>query len=351
MAESAGAVARGVFRADSAQAWATSDPDARSDATPPSSGRRFLARGARGRARVHRAARSRAAHPLHQSPAAAASRWTRSSDDRRTSSSPPSHHERHQAAIDEALRTGRPSGFIAKGVGSRRRQSSYYQGYAVPIDNGDGRRAVCIIALDVTEHVAARRSAARRAKRSCASRSRPRASVCGRGTSRAPHRARVQRAMTEIMGCAPATPHASTSRVSCTRTIASACASSWLTREPAICAFHVHRIVRPDGRSALADAVRRHVDPRRDGRGRCASSAACSTSPRSALVEERLRQAQKMDAVGSLTAGVAHNFNNMLAVIVPALDLALRAASADAARRCSTMRCTPRGAAAELSRS
>lgn len=39
-------------------------------------------------------------------------------------------------------------------------------------------------------------------------------------------------------------------------------------------------------------------------------------------IDDRLRQTQKLEALGSLTAGVAHNFNNMLAVILPFLDRA-----------------------------
>jgi signal transduction histidine kinase/DNA-binding response OmpR family regulator len=79
------------------------------------------------------------------------------------------------------------------------------------------------------------------------------------------------------------------------------------------------RIRRPDGEERVNRLEGRAVvDP--DGLIRRVAGTAQDITERR-LIESALAQSQKMDALGQLTGGMAHDFNNMLGVVIGNLDL------------------------------
>jgi PAS domain S-box-containing protein len=89
------------------------------------------------------------------------------------------------------------------------------------------------------------------------------------------------------------------------------------------------RAPRPDGQErVLRIEARPMVDPNGAIR-RLAGTTQDITERR--LIERQLAQAQKMEAIGNLTGGMAHDFNNVLGVIMGNLDLLQRLVVSDAA--------------------
>jgi PAS domain S-box-containing protein len=87
-------------------------------------------------------------------------------------------------------------------------------------------------------------------------------------------------------------------------------------------------------------------DQQPDGQSRGYYIFATDVTERS-LAEEKLRQAQKMDAIGQLTGGIAHDFNNRLTVILGNTELLVDELAANETLRPiaeMTMRAADRGA-------
>ncbi len=92
----------------------------------------------------------------------------------------------------------------------------------------------------------------------------------------------------------------------------------------------IHRIVRPSGETRWVSATGLTVRDHRGAVLNIVGSVQDITERRT--LEERLLEAQKLESIGRLAGGVAHDFNNMLTAVLGNIDFARQATSLEDVR-------------------
>ncbi|MEZ4366181.1 MAG: ATP-binding protein [Kofleriaceae bacterium] len=254
---------------------------------------------------------------------------------------PPEAHASATAAFDHVQATGEPASYATAGPGDE--GPSYYATHVTAVPLPDGRRGLCLCAIDVTE--ARRRELALRATSDQLAMARELSGLGLWSLDLGAGEVAWDRRMSEIVG-APrprglleylALVHPDDRAEVIATVERSLAARVWATL--------AHRIVRPDGEVRWVHTSGAFVVGPRGDVIQLVGGTLDVTDEH--LRDERRHQAQTLEAIGGLAAGVAHNFNNMLAVITSVLELvrpelsarssALVGDAQDAARRAAEM--------------
>jgi PAS domain S-box-containing protein len=227
----------------------------------------------------------------------------------------PEYHELARVTIERVLETGEPARYdtVARGPHGK---PAFYESYVAPICN-DAHRGGCLIAVEVTEH-RARQLALEESER------RLQLALDAGGVGLwtwDPLSGEVfwdDRLKAIVGRDTPTDLYDYTANVVHPEDRARVEANGRKIFETGAWSTETHRIVKPDGSVRW---VMSSGDVIREG-DKVVRLLGCNIDiTEHHALEEQMRRAQKLEATGRLTAGIAHNFNNLLAAILPTLEL------------------------------
>ncbi|MFT3925793.1 MAG: ATP-binding protein [Myxococcales bacterium] len=232
----------------------------------------------------------------------------------------PEQREEVLQKVESARRTGQITTFVSANAAGPHGGTTNYMTYVAPVQEPDGSVGVCLAAVDLVEQ-----EARERALRESEEKLRLAADVTGLGVFTwdiATREVRWDENMKRLHGVSqPPSALEYIDTLVHPEEREQLRADTLIAYETGRISPQVtYRIVCPDGTvRRILTLSRMQFAPD----GRPAKMVGCALDvTRTYELEEQLRQSHKMEAVGSLTAGIAHNFNNMLAVILPTLEIA-----------------------------